>query len=147
MASKKLDEVDGHVFQTASRINSTWGGNLVDMVRFDRILEIIEEDHLVENAHDVGEHLKARLGELQDSYDEVTNVRGRGLMCAFDLNSVDIRDRIRKRAFHHGVIILGCGVSSLRFRPPLTIDNEAIDDGLDRLKKAIDDVLANRDLD
>ena len=63
LAGKKLDEVEGHVFQTASRINSTWGGNLVDMVRFDRILEIIEEDNLVENAGHVGvyllEHLEA----------------------------------------------------------------------------------------
>lgn len=146
LASKKLDEVDGHVFQTASRINSTWGGNLVDMVRFDRILEVIEAENLVDNAREVGEHLKSRLHEMAESFEGITNVRGRGLMCAFDLPSVSIRDRIRASAYRHGVVILGCGVSSLRFRPPLTIKPNEVDDGIDRLKKAISDVHEGRDL-
>jgi L-lysine 6-transaminase len=147
LASKKLDEVDGHVFKTASRINSTWGGNLVDMVRFDRILEVIEEDDVVEHARVVGEHLQGRLNELDAAFECVSAVRGRGLMCAFDLPTVEIRDRIRARAFKKGVIILGCGVKSLRFRTPLTIKKDEVDDGIGRLKSAIEDVLADRDKD
>jgi L-lysine 6-transaminase len=85
LASRKLDEVEGHVFQTPSRINSTWGGNLVDMVRFDRILEIIEEDALVEHASTVGDHIFSRLTEMEAKSEWIRGARGRGLMCAFDL--------------------------------------------------------------
>ena len=145
LASRKLDEVEGHVFQTGSRINSTWGGNLVDMVRFDKILEVIEEDELVDNAATVGDHLLKRLGEMESDYEEIGNVRGRGLMCAFDLASTEQRDRVRARAFKRGLVMLGCGVKSLRFRPPLTISTGEIDEGLELLKGAIDDVLAGID--
>lgn len=145
LASRKLDEVDGHVFQVASRINSTWGGNLVDMVRFDKILEVIEEDELVANADSVGKHLLARLDELAADYETISNVRGRGLMCAFDFETADIRDRVRAYAFRKGLIILGCGFSSLRFRPPLTITTDQIDEGVGLMREAIDDVLAGKD--
>ncbi len=137
LASKKLDEVDGHVFETASRINSTWGGNLVDMVRFDRILEVIEEDNLVHNAKVVGEHLLGNLQSLQQQTDVVTNARGMGLMCAFDLETRDFRDAVRKKCFERGLIILGCGQRSLRFRPPLTITKADIDRGCDIMTEVI----------
>ena len=68
LAGPKLDEVDDHVFQVPSRINSTWGGNLVDMIRFDRILEVIEEDDLLANAAEVGQHLQHRLHGLAEEH-------------------------------------------------------------------------------
>ena len=145
LASRKLDEVQDHVFQVGSRINSTWGGNLVDMVRFDKILEVIEEDDLVGNSATVGEHLRGKLAELAADYQVVSNVRGRGLMCAFDVDTVELRDRIRARAFTLGLILLGCGISSLRFRPPLTITTGEIDEGIGLMREAMDDVLAGRD--
>ncbi len=59
MAGGRVDEVPDNVFRVASRINSTWGGNLTDMVRSRRILEVIEADGLIERAAALGEHLLA----------------------------------------------------------------------------------------
>ena len=138
LAGRKLDEVEDHVFQVPSRINSTWGGNIVDMVRFDRILEIIEEDDLVGQAGSVGAHLLEQLQALAEAYAPVSNPRGRGLMCAFDLPSAEMRDRLKELCFEEGVILLGCGVRSIRFRPPLTITKEEVDEGLAALRRALD---------
>jgi L-lysine 6-transaminase len=140
LAGRKLDEVDDHVFETPSRINSTWGGNIVDMVRFDRILEIIEEDELVRHAGDVGSHLQMRLRELAEEFPAVTNTRGRGLMCAFDLPSTEYRNAVRDATFEEGAIILGCGDRSIRFRSPLTISENEIDDGIACIRRALQHV-------
>jgi len=137
LAGPKLDEVDDHVFQVGSRINSTWGGNLVDMVRFDRVLEIIEEDDLVSYAAKAGEHLQNQLHALADAFAPVHNVRGRGLMCAFDLPTTEFRDRVIEQSYEEGVVILGCGTKSIRFRSPLTITNDEIDLGLEALTRSV----------
>ena len=137
LAGRKLDEVDDHVFQTPSRINSTWGGNLVDMVRFDRILEIMEEDDLVAHAAEAGDHLQHRLHEMSERFEVVTNVRGRGLMCAFDLPSTAVRNAFLDQCFDEGVIVLGCGERSVRFRSPLTITPDEIDRGVRHLHEAL----------
>jgi L-lysine 6-transaminase len=138
LAGHKLDEVDGHVFETPSRINSTWGGNIVDMVRFDRILEIMEEEHLVEHAGTVGEHLQSRLHELANSFPAVTNVRGRGLMTAFTLPTPEYRDRVKQQTYEEGAIILGCGERSIRFRTPLTITEGEVDEGMACIHRALE---------
>ena len=137
LAGPRLDEVSGHVFEESSRINSTWGGNLVDMVRFDRTLEIIEQDNLVGNARTVGAHLLAKLQHLVAEFDEIRNARGRGLMCALDLPERSLRDRVLKRCFDDGVILLGCGDASIRFRPPLTITTAEVDEGIHLLRRAL----------
>ncbi|MDX1741637.1 MAG: aminotransferase class III-fold pyridoxal phosphate-dependent enzyme, partial [Rhodothermales bacterium] len=103
-------------------------------------LEIIEEERLVENAATVGDHLLMRLRELEAQHSFVTAARGRGLMCAFDLPGTAMRDAVRKRCFDTGILILGCGRHSLRFRPPLTITNEEIDAGLEVLVDAMSHV-------
>jgi L-lysine 6-transaminase len=140
LAGRKLDEVDDHVFETPSRINSTWGGNIVDMVRFDRILEIMEEDELVDHAGTVGEYLQDRLDELADAYPAMTNVRGEGLMTAFTLPSPAYRDRVTEATYEEGAIILGCGERSIRFRTPLTITTDEVDEGLACLRHALETV-------
>lgn len=137
LAGRKLDEVDGHVFQTPSRINSTWGGNLVDMVRFDRILEIIEEDQLVQHAADTGAYLLDKIKVLSEKSELVSNPRGTGLMCAFDLPNGQMRDSFRQKAYDAGLIMLGCGTHSLRFRPPLTISREEIDAGMAMIEQVL----------
>lgn len=137
LAGPRLDEVEDHVFVARSRINSTWGGNLVDMVRFDRILEVMEADELVGRSAATGRHLLGRLKEMACQSDAVRNVRGRGLMCAFDLPSRAFRDRVRERAFARGLIVLGCGEASIRFRPPLVISKPEIDEGLEILARCI----------
>ncbi len=140
LAGRKLDEVDDHVFQTPSRINSTWGGNIVDMVRFDRILEIMEEDALVDHAGTVGQHLQERLHELAGQYEAVQNPRGKGLMCAFDLPSRAYRDHVKEQTYEEGAIILGCGESTIRFRTPLTITTDEVDEGVACIRRALESV-------
>lgn len=135
LASKRLDEVDGHVFQVPGRINSTWGGNLVDMVRFDKILEIIEADDLLEQVRHVGRHLLERLEALGRTNPLVTNARGRGLMCAFDLPDMESRNRVLQACYDEGMIMLGCGTRSIRFRTPLIATVDHIDQGMEILER------------
>ena len=137
IAGQRLDEVENHVFRKSGRINSTWGGNLVDMVRFDRIMEIMEEDDLLYHTRQVGEYLLHCLQELALATDCVSNARGRGLMCAIDISSRELRDAILRRCFQNGVILLGCGQSSIRFRPPLVITKSEIDTGINVLQDIV----------
>jgi len=137
LAGDRIDEVEDNVFRLASRINSTWGGNLVDMVRFDRILEVIEEDNLVDNAAAMGQILQRHLAAIAERFDFVTNPRGLGLMCAFDLPDTSTRDRLRKLAFDRGLLILGCGVSTLRFRPRLAVSESEIEEAANILTDAL----------
>lgn len=135
LASTRLDEVQDHVFQLPGRINSTWGGNLVDMVRFDRILEIIEHRDLLEQVRAVGRHLLGRLEQLQRLNPLVSNARGQGLMCAFDLPDRSTRDRVLKTCYDEGIVILGSGARSIRFRTPLIATTGHIDDGIEVIEQ------------
>lgn len=138
MCSKRIDEVPDNVFKVPSRLNSTWGGNLVDMVRSQRYLEIIHEENLIENARVMGSYLLQRLIELQLEFPKlVSNVRGRGLFCAIDLPTPDQRLTLRKKAFEKGLVVLGSGEQSIRFRPPLNMRKEEIDEGITILKQSL----------
>ncbi len=140
MSSKKIDDVPENVFHKASRINSTFGGNLVDMVRFTKIMEIIEEEQLVENAKVQGEFLLQELQSLSQEFPKlISNPRGRGLMCAMDFDTVEHRNEFRKTMYERGVILLGCGEKSIRFRTPLIIQKEELSEGL----KSISEILKN----
>jgi L-lysine 6-transaminase len=135
----RLDDEPDNVFKVSSRINSTWGGNLVDMVRSMRYLEIIEEERLVENAATVGAHLLSKLHAMQaEMPDLLSNARGRGLMCAIDFPDTETRNRVADRAYDLGLIVLGCGHNSLRFRPPLDITTAEIDEALTLIRKAVE---------
>jgi L-lysine 6-transaminase len=138
MAGGRVDEVPDNVFVVGSRINSTWGGNLTDMVRARRILEIIESDALIERARFLGAHLLHQLTALAAKHTIMSDVRGRGLMCAFTLPSGEIRDSIvtKLREDEH-VMVLGCGTDSLRVRPALTISIEEIDRGMAALDRVL----------
>ena len=137
LVGTKVDREPENVFRTKSRINSTWGGNLTDMVRFQRFLEIIEEDALVENARVVGDHLLRGLRALEVELPALlSNSRGRGLMIAFDLNP-DARKDLLSRCFDLGLLVLPCGKRSVRFRPPLTLTIVEADQGLDILRRAL----------
>jgi L-lysine 6-transaminase len=139
LAGGRMDEVKDNVFHIKSRINSTWGGNLVDMVRSRRYLEIIEEDNLLANAATVGAHLLKGLQALQGERPElVSNARGRGLMCAIDLPDGGMRDAVIGHAYGLGMMILSCGTHSIRFRPPLDVTAAEVDEALMLLRKATD---------
>jgi L-lysine 6-transaminase len=135
---KRIDEVKDNVFHVSSRINSTWGGTLVDMVRSQRYLEIMAEEKLLENAAARGAELLSGLESLAREFPEhVMNARGKGLMCAFDLRDGALRDRVIANAYAEGVVVLGCGPTSIRFRPPLVISKAEIADGLERFRSSI----------
>jgi len=138
IVSDRIDDVDEHCFRKSSRINSTWGGNLVDMVRSKHILRIVEEENLVENSRVVGKYLLDKLREIQKDFpDIVSNARGLGLMCSFDLSSTGTRNRFKDTCFKEKLIILGCGEKSIRFRPPLNITKDEIDNGLNIIRKVL----------
>jgi len=137
-ASNRLNEVEGHVFEESSRLNSTWGGNLVDMVRFTIYLEIIERENLLDQVKENGAYLKLGLESLQKNYPEtVFNVRNRGLFGAFDLKSGEERDKSIELIAKEGAIMLGCGTKSIRFRPHLNVSRTEIDQGIDMINQAL----------
>jgi L-lysine 6-transaminase len=131
---RRVDEVQDNVFRVPSRINSTWGGNLVDMVRCTRILEVIAAEGLVENAARVGAHLLAGLQKLCEKHPQwLSNPRGRGLFCAADAPDKSTRGEMFKGCFERGLMLIGSGERSLRFRPALTVTAAEIDAALDIL--------------
>ncbi|QYC44382.1 putative L-lysine-epsilon aminotransferase [Nonomuraea coxensis DSM 45129] len=140
MAGRRVDLVPDNVFQVSGRINSTWGGGLVDMVRSRGILEIIERDGLIKRAATLGTVLLERLVKLEAEHPEtVSCVRGRGLMAAFDLPSRAARDALVARLREeHGVLVLACGPRSVRLRPALNIPETDLDHGLRALSDALD---------
>ncbi|HEY3252619.1 MAG TPA: L-lysine 6-transaminase [Polyangiaceae bacterium] len=140
LVSRRIDEVDS-VFAVPSRISSTWGGSLVDMVRATRILEIIEEDRLLENATLRGAELRRGLELLVDRLPEVSNARGLGALCAIDLPSTELRNQVVKRCFAEQLIVLACGQRGVRFRPFLNIDSESVAECLVRFERALRHVL------
>src|SRR5262245_25425373 len=134
----RVDDVPENVFHLSSRLNSTWGGTLVDMVRCQRYLEIMAEERLVENAAGRGAELLAGLESLAREFPEhVSNARGKGLMCAFDLRDGSLRDAVIEKAYEENVVVLGCGPRSIRFRPPLVISKEEIATGLEKFRTSI----------
>jgi L-lysine 6-transaminase len=92
MAGGRVDEVPDNVLQVSGRINSTWGGGLVDMVRSRRLLEIIESEGLIDAAGPKGARLVAGLEAIRTETGLVGNVRGRGLFVACDLATPEQRN-------------------------------------------------------
>jgi L-lysine 6-transaminase len=139
MAGGRVDEVRDNVFAVPSRLNSTWGGNLVDMVRCTRILEVMDSEGLIERAARLGKSLLELLHGLQAEHPRlVDNPRGRGLMCAFDLPTGADRDRVLSRLLHEErVVMLGCGPRSIRFRPALTITDDELAYGVDAIGRTL----------
>ena len=142
LAGDRILEVENNVFKKSSRINSTFGGSLTDMVRFKIILETIRDFDLLENASKNGKYLLSKLNSLESEFPAfVTNTRGLGLFCSFDLPSDLERDKFCKKAYENNLMILGCGVKSVRFRPHLTVSESEIDFAIDIVKKSIKSIL------
>ncbi|MGK7312947.1 MAG: L-lysine 6-transaminase [Candidatus Longimicrobiales bacterium M2_2A_002] len=144
MSTRRIDEVEGNVFNKSSRINSTWGGNLVDMVRGARYLQIMEEDGLVESCARVGEHFLRELKRLEDEFEGVSNVRGKGLLLALDLPDTETRNQVRLACWHRGLAILPAGERSVRFRPPLIFSEENVTTAVSTFREVLVEELAQR---
>ncbi|MEZ0050334.1 L-lysine 6-transaminase [Mycobacterium sp. MAA66] len=138
MAGRRVDDIDDNVFRVSSRINSTWGGNLTDMVRARRILEVIEADGLVDNAVRMGWYLVGQLRCLASDFPSlVLDPRGRGLMCAFSLPSAGQRDEVIRRLWERQVILLASGEDSVRFRPALTVSRAELDEAVHAVREVL----------
>jgi L-lysine 6-transaminase len=144
MAGRRVDEVADNVFAVSGRINSTWGGGLADMVRSRRLLEIIERDALIDRAAKTGNWLLGELRALGARHSDVaSNVRGRGLMCAFDLRARETRDAVVKKLRAEHVIVLPCGERTVRFRPTLNVTQAELGFGLAALDRVLAAVAAS----
>src|SRR6185436_15173440 len=112
-AGKRIDAVADNVFQLPSRINSTWGGSLADMVRSRRLIEIILDENLADNARVQGARLVDGLRALARAEGGFTNVRGIGSLCAFTLESTAARDALLKRLFDGQLMALKSGPKAI----------------------------------
>ncbi|MFQ5928792.1 MAG: L-lysine 6-transaminase [Acidobacteriota bacterium] len=138
LVSDRINEVPENVFHVSSRLNSTWGGNLVDMVRCRFYLEIFEEENVLEHSRRMGDILLRELHQLEEEFPaKVSNTRGIGLFCAFDLPDAEFRGRFRKKLFENGLIILPCGGRSIRFRTALNITEEELLKGIRTIREVL----------
>ncbi|MGA7860995.1 MAG: acetyl ornithine aminotransferase family protein [Thermoplasmata archaeon] len=125
--------------------SNTFGGNLVSVAAAQAVLTVIEKEHLLENAKTQGAYLMKRLQELQRKYDVIGDVRGLGLMVATEFvedpkskaPAVALRDRILVEAYQRGLILLPCGKSTVRYIPPLIIQRDEVDEGVEILDASI----------
>ncbi|MGW4441359.1 L-lysine 6-transaminase [Streptomyces sp. NPDC004682] len=138
MAGRRVDLVPDHVFRVSARVGSTWAGGLTDMVRSRRLLEVIERDRLIERAVSSGAHLLEGFRSLADRFPGLlSNARGRGLMCAFDLPSTQIRDTFVDVLREEGVLVLPGGERTVRLRPALSVGQEELSLALDAFARAL----------
>jgi 4-aminobutyrate aminotransferase len=123
---------------------STFGGNPVSIAAALATMKIIEREGIA-NAASVGEFMLERLRGWKQSHPLVGDVRGRGLMIGIEIvkdkatrePAVELRNRIETLAFERGLIMLGCGETSLRLSPPLIVSKEEATVALDILEDAL----------
>ena len=132
---EKINQVD-NVFKVPSRINSTWGGNLTDMVRSTRFIEIILEEKLFENAARLGAKMLKELEKISAKDERLSNVRGLGFWMAFDLPDKTARDQLIDICWNNGLIVLPCGTKSIRIRPVLDLKDAEAEEGLSIIEKS-----------
>ena len=123
---------------------NTYGGNPIACAAAIATMDLIENEYL-QNVIEMGIYLKDALEEIQARHPTIGQVRGMGLMVGIEFvksretkeYAVTLRNRVIKEAFQRGVLLLGCGKSSLRFSPPLSIKQEEIDEGLHIIEEAL----------
>jgi L-lysine 6-transaminase len=142
MGGRRVLDVQDNAFREASRLGSTWGGSLVDMVRATRILEVIETDGVLDHTRRMGELLLSKLGLLVGEFpDLLREARGRGLMCALSFQDPALRDTAIAHARDaHRALFLPCGPDSLRWRPSLTVQPDELVDALAALRETLTDL-------
>jgi 4-aminobutyrate aminotransferase len=128
---------------------NTYGGNPLCCAAALATLELVESEYAA-NAAKVGEYFLARLRELQKKYPVIGDVRGKGLMIGMELVTDSVIrkpakalcDAVITRAFHQGLLLLSCGASTVRFMPPLMINNADVDEAIGLLEAALVEALA-----
>ena len=118
------------------QLGTTFGGNHLACAAALAVLDVFETEHLVENAHEVGEYLIGQLKELQNTEPHIIDVRGRGLMIGIDLD-IPHKD-VRQPLIYQEHCFTGCaGTNILRLLPPLCLTRQDADDFMNRLKKTL----------
>jgi L-lysine 6-transaminase len=141
LCGERINEVEDNVFSQSGRLNSTWGGNLVDMVRAKHYLKMIAKQDLVARVKALGEYFLGKLLELEYEFaGKMKGARGRGFMLAFDLPDKECRTKLLETLYADGLIALGCGERSVRFRPALTFSQDDIDSALSILHASLEKV-------
>ena len=126
---------------------NTFGGNPLCCAAANTTLDLVRDQYAA-NAAKVGAHFMARLKELAKSYPCIGDVRGRGLMLGIELIKPDgsparaLCDAMLQRGYHNGLLLLSCGVSTLRFMPPLCVTEAEVDEAIVILRKSLDEALA-----
>lgn len=123
---------------------STFGGNPVAIASALKTIELLQGG-LVANSAEVGGYLKAGLEKLKGKYDVIGDVRGMGMMLGVEFVTdretlkpdPSLRDRIEMACFNNGLIVLGCGNSTIRWSPPLILSRNNVDVGLEIFDGAI----------
>jgi L-lysine 6-transaminase len=136
-ASPRVDEVVDNVFSLSSRINSTWGGNLVDMVRCRRFVEICEKENRCAHVAEMGDRLVAGLRGIARRSGGFSNVRGKGSLVALTVDTPERRGQIIGTMFDNELLALPCGPNSIRFRLPYVIEPDDVDEILDRTEASL----------
>ncbi|ACZ19373.1 L-lysine 6-transaminase [Thermanaerovibrio acidaminovorans DSM 6589] len=143
VAGPRIDQVKDNCFSVSSRINSTWGGSVVDMVRATRYLEIYRDDRILDYVSGVaGPALMEGLEGMKREFPGVvSNVRGKGLMCACDLPDTKTRDAFVRACWAKRMLVLPCGDRSVRFRPALNVPVEDINEGMEISRRCLKEVI------
>ena len=136
-SSTRVDDVEDNVFHMSSRINSTWGGNLVDMVRCRQFIEIIQGEKLHENVTARGEQMLAGLRGLAKDRGQFSDVRGIGSFVAFGFETPDLRNSFLGEMLDKGLLALSSGDRSIRMRMPLVVTAAEIDEALNRISGCV----------
>ncbi len=139
-------------YPVAGAHSNTFGGNLVAVAAAEAVLSVIEKEKLLDNARIQGGYLLERLRELQQKYEVIGDVRGLGLMTATEFvkdretktPAVKLRDRVIEESYKHGLLLLPCGKSTIRYIPPLIVQREEIDEGIEIVDRAIATAVRNQ---
>jgi len=123
-------------------VSSTWGGgHRIDMAVGLKTIEIIEKEKLMDNAIKIGDFMMKRFKEIQEKYPEkIVDVRGLGLMIGVEFNNDKQRDIVVEKGFKEKLLLLGCGVKTLRIAPPLTIKEDEANQGISIIEKIMRDL-------
>jgi 4-aminobutyrate aminotransferase len=129
--------------------SNTYGGNPVGCAASLATIDVIEKEKLIQNAAKMGDYLHQRLLELQEKHECIGDVRGIGLMQATEFvkdrrtkeHAVKLRDAIEDLAWRKGLMLLGCGRSTLRYIPPLIVSQEQIDQAMEILDASIKEAM------
>lgn len=128
---------------------NTYGGNPVTCAAAIATIDLVRSEYMA-NAARMGEHFMGRLRELARDYPCIGDLRGKGLMIGMELVEPGperaparaLIDAVVRRGYHNGIILLSCGVSTLRFMPPLSVSAAEIDEAVQILRKSLDEALA-----